>query len=125
MRYSEKVWKEGISRRQALAGLATFIATSPLARAQQDPASLGLHRRAPGFSEMITPWDFEGVFRSNVPLAVYDYTARGTDSEFTMRRNRESFEWVKLTGEHPVDHASVDTSIEMWPCDKCVGVEKK
>ena len=63
---------------------------------------------------MISPWDFEGVFRSNVPLAVYDYTARGTDSEFTMRRNRESFEWVKLTGEHPVDHASVDTSIEIF-----------
>ncbi|SVC39265.1 uncharacterized protein METZ01_LOCUS292119, partial [marine metagenome] len=33
-----------MSRRQALAGLATFIATSPLARAQQDPASLGIHR---------------------------------------------------------------------------------
>lgn len=112
--HSEKVWQQGMSRRQALAGLATFIATSPLLRAQQDPASLGIHRRVPGFSEMITPWDFEGVFRSNVPLAVYDYTARGTDSEFTMRRNRESFEWVKLTGNSPVDHASVDTSIELF-----------
>ena len=92
-----------MSRRQALAGLASFVAASPLIRAQQDPATLAGHRRVPGFTEMVTPWDFESVFKANVPQAVYDYTARGTDSEFTMRRNRDAFDWVTLERHAPID----------------------
>lgn len=114
MRPLEKRWQYGMSRRQALAGLATFLAGSPLLRAQQDPASIRMHRRAPGFTEMATPWDFESVFRANVPQAVYDYTARGTDSEFTMRRNRDAFDWVTLQPASSIDVQSVDTTVELF-----------
>ena len=107
-------WRHGMSRRQALAGLATFFAGSPLLRAQQDPASLTLNRRVPAFSEMATPWDFEPVFKGNVPRGVYDYTARGTDSEFTMRRNRDAFEWVSLNAGTPIDFETVDTTVELF-----------
>ena len=33
---------------------------------------------------------------ANVPQATYDYTAHGDGSEFTLRRNRQAFEWVDL-----------------------------
>ena len=111
---SERKWSNGISRRQALAGLATFLAGSPVLRAQQDPFPLASHRRVPGFDEMTTAYDFEPVFRANVPRAVYDYTARGTDSEFTLRRNREAFDWVDLVRGKAIDAGAVDTSLEMF-----------
>ena len=72
---SERQWRNGISRREALAGLASFLAASPVLRAQQDPFPLTTRRRMPGFGEMTTAYDFEPVFRANVSRAVYDYTA--------------------------------------------------
>ena len=63
-----------------------------------------------GFNEMLTAFDFEPVFRANVPLSVYDYTAHGTDSEFTLRRNRDVFDWVELVSGGGVNPDQVDTS---------------
>lgn len=104
-----------ISRREALVSLASFLASSPLLQAQQDPSPLALHRRAAGFSEMFTPWDFEPVFRANVPKAVYDYTVHGTDSEFTLRRNREAFDWVKLNSVGgPISKNLINTSLILF-----------
>tara|TARA_B100001123_G_scaffold53926_1_gene56832 strand:+ start:9449 stop:10639 length:1191 start_codon:yes stop_codon:yes gene_type:complete len=103
-----------VSRREALLGLASFLAASPLLRAQQDPSPLSLHHRVPGFSEMLTPWDFEPVFRANVPRAVYDYTAHGTDSEFTLRRNRDAFDWVKLKERRSISKNSINTSLTLF-----------
>ncbi|MXW35657.1 MAG: hypothetical protein F4Z60_09085, partial [Chloroflexi bacterium] len=80
----EKRWRTGMSRREALAGLASFLAASPLLHAQRDPWPLGPHRRFLGFDEMRDVFDFEPIFRANVPLSVYDYTAHGTESEFTL-----------------------------------------
>ena len=111
---SERQWRNGISRREALAGLASFLAASPVLRAQQDPFPLTTHRRMPGFGEMTTAYDFEPVFRANVSRAVYDYTARGTDTEFTLRRNREAFDCVELTGGRAIESAAVDTSLELF-----------
>ena len=59
-------------------------------------------------------FDFEPVFRANVPLSVYDYTAHGTESEFTLYRNRDAFDWVQLVGGGGVDPADVDTSTELF-----------
>ena len=103
-----------MSRRKALCGLASFVAASPLLHAQRDPWPLGPHRRFPGFDEMRDVFDFEPIFRGNVPLAVYDYTAHGTESEFTLYRNRDAFDWVELVGRGGVDPASVDTSTELF-----------
>lgn len=110
----EQRWRRGFSRREALCGLASFLAASPLLHAQRDPHPLDLHRRVLGFDEMRTAFDFEPVFRGNVPLSVYDYTAHGTDSEFTLRRNRDVFDWVELVGGGGVDPADVDTSTELF-----------
>ena len=110
----EQRWRHGMSRRKALCGLASFMAASPLLHAQRDPWPLGPHRRFLGFDEMRDIFDFEPIFRANVPLAVYDYTAHGTESEFTLYRNRDAFDWVDLIGGGGVDPASVDTSAELF-----------
>ena len=110
----EKRWRQGMSRREALAGLASFLAASPLLHAQRDPWPLGPHRRFLGFDEMRDVFDFEPIFRANVPLSVYDYTAHGTESEFTLYRNRDAFEWVQLIDRGGVDPKDVDTSTELF-----------
>ena len=114
MSRTEQQWRRGMSRRKALCGLASFVAASPLLHAQRDPWPLGPHRRFLGFDEMRDVFDFEPIFRGNVPLAVYDYTAHGTESEFTLYRNRDAFDWVELVGRGGVDPASVDTSTELF-----------
>ena len=110
MGQQEETWRRGFSRREALCGLATFLASSPLLHAQRDPWPLGDHRRMLGLNEMLTAFDFEPVCRANVPLSVYDYTAHGTDSEFTLRRNRDVFDWVELVSGGGVNPDQVDTS---------------
>ena len=100
------------SRRRALRHFAALVAASPLVPrdlfAQQDPRPLREHRRTPGFEEMLTAFDFEPVMFANVTQAVYDYTAHGDGSEFTLRRNREAFEWVDIVGGRAIDPATVD-----------------
>lgn len=90
-------------------GLAALVAGSPLLAAQRDPRPLGDHRRIPGFAEMTSVFDFEPVFHGNVPQTVYDYTAHGADSEFTIRRNRDAFGWVDVLPRPPIDTTAVDT----------------
>jgi predicted Zn-dependent protease len=90
---TERRWLHSRSRRKALAALAGLAAGSPLVRsgaaAQLDPRPLKEHRRLPGLDEMATAFDFEPVMFANIPLSVYDYTAHGDGSEFTLRRNRQ------------------------------------
>ena len=103
--------KTDLSRRRAIAKMAAFLAASPLARAaQQDPRPLFEQRRVPGLGEMATAFDFEPVMFANVPLVTYNYTAHGDGSEFTLRRNREAFEWVDIVPGRPIDPATVDLS---------------
>jgi hypothetical protein len=85
------------------------MAGSPLLGAQRDPRQLGDHRRIPGFGEMQSVFDFEPVFHANVAQTVYDYTAHGADSEWTIRRNRDAFEWVDVVARTPaIDPSTVD-----------------
>src|ERR1051325_3693748 len=90
----ERSWRAGVKRRDAFRAFAAFLAASPLLRGQQDP--FRDHSRIPGLNELVTAFDFEPVAYAKVPRYAYDYTAYGTDSEFTLRRNREAFEWVEL-----------------------------
>jgi 4-hydroxymandelate oxidase len=58
-----------------------------------------------------TVFDFEPVAFAKLPRQVYDYTSYGVDGEFTLRRNREAFEWVDLipralAGSGPVSTAT-------------------
>jgi len=109
----ERSWLTNPSRRAALARVAGFMAASPIASAvaQIDPRPLGEHRRALSLAEMQTAFDFEPIFFGNVAQSVYDYTAHGDGSEWTLRRNRQAFDWVDiLASRTPVPASQVDLS---------------
>jgi isopentenyl diphosphate isomerase/L-lactate dehydrogenase-like FMN-dependent dehydrogenase len=106
-----------VSRRRALGALSAFFAGSPLLAAQQDPRPLRDHRRIAGFDEMVTAFDFEPLMHGNVTQSVYDYTAHGAGSEWTLRRNRSVFDWVELVRRQPVEAASVSTSTRILGLD--------
>ena len=96
-------WRHGVTRREALLSLAGILAATPRVASQLDPRPLSAHKRATGIDEMLTAFDFEPVAYAKVPRYNYDYTAYGTDSEFTLRRNREAFDWVELIPQRVLD----------------------
>jgi 4-hydroxymandelate oxidase len=106
-------WRHSVTRREALLGLAGVLAGSPLLYAQQDPRPLKDHKRVPGLDEMMTAFDFEPICFANMTLVNYDYMAHGEGSEFTLRRNRDAFDWVQLVERPGVAPAEVDTSTEV------------
>jgi len=112
----ERSWLTNPSRRAALARVAGLVAASPVTAsvAQTDPKPLGEHRRALSLAEMQTAFDFEPVFFGNVLLPIYDYTAHGDGSEFTLRRNRQAFDWVDIVPARAgVPASQVDLSSEL------------
>ena len=112
----ERSWLTNPSRRTALARVAGLMAASPIAAAvaQSDPKPLGEHRRVLSLAEMQTSFDFEPVFFGNVPKQVYDYTAHGDGSEFTLRRNRQAYDWVDIVPSRAAVPASqIDLSSEL------------
>jgi isopentenyl diphosphate isomerase/L-lactate dehydrogenase-like FMN-dependent dehydrogenase len=106
-----------VSRRDAIAKLAGALVGSPLLQseiaAQKDPRPFTDHRRQPGLNEMMVSFDFEPVCFANVPQVIYDYTAHGDGSEFTVRRNRQAFDWVDLVPGKPIDPKTIDLSTEI------------
>ena len=110
MRNPENQWKRSLSRRDALCGLAGFLAGSPRLAGQQD--RFRDHSRVPGIDELVTAFDFEPVAYAKLPREAYDYTAQGVDGEFTLRRNREAFDWVSIVPKSVVDVSSIQTSTE-------------
>src|SRR3954464_384500 len=112
----ERSWLTNPARRAAMARLAGLMAASPVAAAvaQTDPKPLSEHHRVLGLAEMQPSFDFEPVFFGNVVLPIYDYTAHGDGSEFTLRRNRLAFDWVDIMPSRPpVPAAQVDLSSEV------------
>ncbi len=107
----ESRWRHGVTRRKALRGLAGFLAGSPLLRAQQDP--FRDHSRIPAMEELADVFDFEAVAYEKLPRQAYDYTGHGTESEFSLRRNREAFDWVKLVPRAVADVSAIDPSTEV------------
>src|SRR5689334_11830829 len=112
----EQSWLTNPGRRKALMRLAGWMAASPIAgaMAQPDPRPLSQVRRALSIAEMQTAFDFEPVFFGNVPVKTYDYTAHGDGSEFTLRRNRQAFDWVNIVPKgSPIPASQVDLSSEL------------
>ena len=104
MGHVQTAWDSAPGRRQAIRAFAGFLAGSPLVNAfQQDP--FRDHSRVPKLEELITPFDFEPVAYAKLPRFAYDYTAYGEGSEFTLRRNRQAFDWVKLVPDAVSDSA--------------------
>jgi 4-hydroxymandelate oxidase len=63
--------------------------------------------------ELVTALDFEAVAYEKLPREVFNYTAYGTCGEFTLRRNREAFDWVDLVPTAVADVSAVDTATEV------------
>jgi 4-hydroxymandelate oxidase len=108
----EQTWMASRTRRDAFRALAGFFAGSPLLRAQQDP--FRDHSRIPGIEEMVTAFDFEPVAYAKILREPYDFMAHGADSEFTLRRNREAYDWVELVARGVTDAAPINTGIELF-----------
>jgi hypothetical protein len=112
----EQAWLTNPARRKAIARLAGLMAASPIAAAlaQPDPRPLSQVRRALSLAEMQTAFDFEPVFFGNVPVKTYDYTAHGDGSEFTLRRNRQAFDWVDIIpSRSAISPSQIDLSSEL------------
>jgi len=111
----ERDWLTNPSRRKAMARLAGLMAASPVAAAFgiPDPRPLSAHRRTLSLAEVQTVFDFEPTFFGNVPQSIYDYTAHGDGSEFTLRRNLQAYDWVDILASRGAIAASqVDLSSE-------------
>lgn len=111
----EKAWATSLTRRRALMALGTMLAASPSKlRAQLDPRSSERQVRVPSLNEMLEAFDFEAVAKDNVSRVAWNWTARGRDGEWSLRRNRIAFDWVELV-DAPVaiPKESVDTSTEV------------
>jgi isopentenyl diphosphate isomerase/L-lactate dehydrogenase-like FMN-dependent dehydrogenase len=101
-----------MDRRECLKCLASFLAASPLLSAQQDP--FRDHSRVPGLNELLNAFDFESVAYAKQPRAAYDYPAHGDGSEFTLRRNRQAYDWVELVSKRIAAPGVPQTSIELF-----------
>jgi isopentenyl diphosphate isomerase/L-lactate dehydrogenase-like FMN-dependent dehydrogenase len=99
-----------LTRRESIHALAAFLAGSPLL-GQQDP--FRDHSRIPGINELLTAFDFEPVAYAKQTRAVYNYRAYGSDGEFTLRRNREAFDWVDLIPKR-ISAGAVSTETEVF-----------
>src|SRR3984893_5507274 len=99
------------TRRSGLRNLAIFMAGSPLLRSQQD--TFRDHSRVPQMDELVTSFDFETVAHAKLSEDAYQNTALGAEGEFTLRRNREVFDWVELVPRAVADVSSVQTATEV------------
>ena len=104
-------WANSVSRRAAFRAIAGFMAGSPLLRSQQDP--FRDHSRVPAMSELRDAFDFEPVAYAKVPRFNYDNMAYGTDGEFTLRRNRQAFDWVDLAPNRVLGPGPIQTATEI------------
>lgn len=100
--------KKGATRRTVLGGLGLGAAGASLLESQQDP--FRDHSRVPGMDELKTVVEFEPVAFAKLPRETYTYTAYGSEGEFTLRRNREAFDWVELVSRGVVDASTVKTA---------------
>ena len=111
MPWLESTWRSSFTRRFGLRSLAAFLAGSPWLRGQQDP--FRDHSRVPAMDELVTAFDFEAVAQAKLPEDAFQNTALGCEGEFTLRRNREVFDWVELVPRTIMDVSSVDTATEV------------
>ena len=110
----ERGWAKSITRRRALVALSGMLGSPQALRAQVDPRPLRNHSRTPGLWEMVDVFDFEPVCFANMPHQLYDFMARGSGSEWTLRRNRTAYDWVEVIERDGADVGSIDMSTELF-----------
>src|SRR5664279_2792755 len=97
-----------MTRRAALGGIGGALAGSSLLDAQQDP--FRDHSRVPAMDELTSVMDFEAIAFAKMQGDSFQYMAHGGEGEFTLRRNREAYDWVELVPKGVVDVSSVPVS---------------
>ncbi len=101
-----------MTRRDGLRHFLVFLGGSPLLRAQQ-PEFPYVPERMAALADMLNVLEFEPICRGKIPKTSYDYIAGGVDDEFTLRRNREAFQWITLRPRVAVDVSRLDLSLEL------------
>ena len=95
-------------RRIALKKFFLFGAGSPLLSGQFIPREG--HLRIPSLDEIAGVFEFEPIARAKMKKVDYDFVAGGVEGEYSLRRNREAFDWVSII-PHGMTHVeSIDTS---------------
>ena len=101
MEENENMWQQKVGRRKALLGLSGALAGASVLKAEQDPPSAGGafrdHQRVMGFDEMKSSFDFDAVFKANVPQQVFD-----TDAQMKFCENLSFSPWHCLDAHRPL-----------------------
>src|SRR5712692_2150840 len=101
-----------MNRRDAFRSLLVWMAGSPLLRAQREIPYTA--ERLPLIEELVNVMEFEPVAKSKLPRTNYNFIAGGVDDEWTLRRNREAFQWIMLRPRMLVDVSKLDLSITLF-----------
>jgi 4-hydroxymandelate oxidase len=99
-----------MTRRDAVRGLALFLAQSPLWSAQQADGG----DAAPSLEDMINVFDFDPVCKSKTPKAAYEYVSGGSWDEWTLRRNREAFGKITFRPRFLIEVDKLDLSFTLF-----------
>jgi 4-hydroxymandelate oxidase len=112
-----------ISRRTALAGLATLPAFLPRAMAEEAATVASQFTRAAArpatAGQVLNVMDFEALARDNLPPAHFGYIATGVDDDRTVVRNHEAFSRYEIRARRFNDLRSLSTATSVfgvaWP----------
>lgn len=93
-----------------------FLAASPLltsfsAFSQEVEETLGERLTDP--SEVINIFEMEAIAREKIPPAHYGYLVTGSDSDATLRANREGYSRFQIRPKRLVDVSSTDMSVNI------------
>jgi hypothetical protein len=103
---------KGSSTRRALLGrFGAALAGTTVLKSQEDPSRDSV--RIPGIDELKTVVEFEAVAFAKLTRETYTYTAYGSEGEFTLRRNRQAFDWVELVPRGIVNVSSIKTATQI------------
>jgi 4-hydroxymandelate oxidase len=94
-----------MTRREAIGGLLSFAAASPLLEAAPEAAAL---------EDMINVFDFDAACKAKVAKAAYDYVSGGAWDEWTMQRNRDAFRNITFRRRVFVPVDTLDVSTELF-----------
>ncbi|MBI3697972.1 MAG: alpha-hydroxy-acid oxidizing protein [Acidobacteria bacterium] len=101
-----------VTRRDALRNLFIWLAGSPLLRGQQEIQYTP--ERIPLMDDLVNVLEFEPVSKTKIPKTAYDFVNGGVDSEWTLRRNREAFNWITLRPRVLANEKQLDLSCELF-----------
>src|SRR4026207_1059261 len=101
-----------MTRRAALGNFLWFAAGSPLLRGQNREFPYVPERMAT-LNDLLNVLEFEAECRAKISKTSSEYIALGTDDEFTVRRNREAFQWMTLRPRVATDVGQMDLSLDL------------